>query len=128
MHEVEDGNVVAARELAAGTATIAVTAFGAPVLFPLAEGRVLVISIVTGMLAALVTDWRARTGVTIASVMTLIVFVAPGSLAGDSAPWSYTPLIGFAALLGCGYRWLTHATTPAAGTCPPDFWGGRVEQ
>lgn len=128
MHGVEDGKVVAAREFAAGMAMIAVAAFGAPMLFPgpLPAGRVLVMSVVTGILVALLTDWRARTGITAASVVIFVVFVAPGpgSLTGDSSPWPYTPLIGFAAFLGWGYRWLAHATP----TGDPSQPGSRVDE
>ena len=114
MQDVEDGKVVATREFAAGTAMIAVAAFAAPVLFPdpPPAGRVLVISMVTGMLCAVLTDWRARICVTIAAVMIFVVAVAPvpESPTGDSASWPYTPLIGLAAFLGYGYRLLAHAT------------------
>jgi hypothetical protein len=114
---VENSAIVATREFIAGVAVIVVAAFALPVLFPNPSpaGRALVMSVVTGVLMALFTDWRARLGVATASIMAFAGFAGPGSgaLTSDPGLWSYTPLIGLAATLGCGYRLIADVATGA---------------
>ena len=112
---VEDSKLVAARELAAGIAGIVVAGFAASVLFPSTSpaGRVLIMSVVCGVLVALFTDWRARAGVTVGAVVVFVGFGAPdsGAMTTDGAPWSYTPSFALAVLLGCGLRRIAHSTS-----------------
>ena len=71
-------------------------------------------SVAAGLPAAQCTDWRVRAGVTAASAVAFIGFagVGAGAVTGEPTLWSYTPLIALAAVLGCGYRIIAHATAP----------------
>jgi hypothetical protein len=109
----EDGQVNATFELVAGTAAVIVSGFVAAALFPGAEpaGRVVVMAVAVGLFAALTTDWRAGAGVAVIAALVFVGFLTHkyAVLTGDPTPWSFTPLIGLAALLGRGYHRLTQA-------------------
>lgn len=112
MRRIEDRTAVLIRELCAGGAALVVTAFVAPVISagPNPAGRALIMAVVTGMIAALVSDWRARIGVAAASVVIFIAFLAAsaGATTGGTPSWSFTPVFVLAAGLGSGYRLLAH--------------------
>ena len=115
MPQLRDGDVVLIRELVGGAAAVVVAGVLAVVLFPWGEpaGRVLVMAVACGAVAAWVSQWRVRLAVV---VLTGLIFA--GVLGDDwtyppgaPGPWSYVPVIGFAALLGSGYRRLRRAET-----------------
>ena len=92
---VETATVVATRQLMAGSAMVVVAGFAAVVLFPRAEpvGRVLVMAIAAGVLAALLTHWRACLGVMATAMLVFVGVLMHGSdlEPGGPGPWSYTP-------------------------------------
>jgi hypothetical protein len=108
-----DGSVNATFELVAGTAAVVVAGFAAVALFPApgAAGRLVVLAVAVGLVAAVCTDWRAAAGVAAVAALVFVGFLTHryGVLTGDPTPWSFTPLLGFATVLGRGYRRLTHA-------------------
>jgi hypothetical protein len=119
----QDGTGNATFELVAGTAAAVVVAgFAAAALFPAPgpAGRVVVMAVAVGLCAAVATDWRAAAGVAVLAALVFVGFLTHryGVLTGDPSPWSRTPLLGLATVLGRGYRGLTHATPqprPRAG-------------
>jgi hypothetical protein len=127
VRRIEDRTAVMARELGAGVAALVATAFAAPVIStsPAPTGRALLMAIVTGTVTALISDWRARLGVTATSMVIFVAFVEPfpGATNGVAAPWAFTPLIALAALLGTGYRLLARASR-SAGPNQPDNHAG----
>ena len=108
MRDDEERAISAAFEFAAGTAAIVVAGFAAATLFPPGEpaGRALIMAIVVGVLCALFTAWRACAGIAVVAVLVFVGFLTHryGTLTGAPAPWSYTPVFGFAVLVGRGYR------------------------
>jgi hypothetical protein len=123
---VETATVAVTRQVIAGSAMVVVAGFAAGVLFPTAEpvGRVLVMALATGVLAALVTDWRACLGVLVTSMLVFGGVLVPGfgGNAGGPAPWSYTPLLVFATMLGFGFRRIIGpgtAADPQSSNGPP---------
>jgi hypothetical protein len=100
----------AAFELAAGCVAVVAAAFLAAAAFGPAEqaDRAVLMAICAGGLAAVLRDWRALAGVTVIAALLFVGFLAhqAGQLTGDPAPWRYTLIIGFAALLGRGQRWI----------------------
>jgi hypothetical protein len=109
----EDGTVNTTFELVAGTVAVVVAGFVAVALFPAPglAGRLVVTAITVGLFAAMATDWRAAAGVAVLAALVFVGFLTHryGVLTGDPMPWSVTPLLGFAMLLGRGYRRLAHA-------------------
>lgn len=109
----DEGATGAAFEFAAGTAAIIVGGFAAATLFHPAEpaGRALVMAVVVGVLCVLFTDWRACAGIAVIAVLVFVGFLTHqyGTLTGAPTPWSYSPVFGFAMLVGRGYRRLTRA-------------------
>lgn len=105
-------NLVVTRELVGGLMAMTVAALGSGALYPGTSpaGRVFVVSVACGVLAAVLTDWRARVAVTAAAVVIFIVHLAPERdvPTGDVTSWSYSPLIMAAAIVGTGYHWMTH--------------------
>jgi hypothetical protein len=97
-------------ELAAGCVAVVAVAFAAAALFGPAEqtDRAVVMAIGAGVLAAMLRDWRALAGVTVIAALVFVGFLAhqAGQLTGDPAAWRNTLIIGFAALLGRGPRWI----------------------
>ncbi|MEV4809821.1 hypothetical protein [Micromonospora avicenniae] len=98
-----------------GVATGAVLVVGATLLaaalFSPAElsGRVAVVAIAVGGYAALVPGLRALAAVTLLAVACFIGFLVNrfGELTDVSGEvWAYAAVIGFAAVLGVGYRYL----------------------
>lgn len=113
MRDDEDGSVNATFELVAGTAAVVVAGFAAVALLPAPgpAGRIVVMAIVVGLVAAVCTDWCAAAGVAAVAALVFVGFLTHryGVLTGDPTPWSFTPLLGFAMVLGRGYRRLSHA-------------------
>jgi hypothetical protein len=103
--------------LVVGAALVAALAF-APSDLP---GRVLLIAAVVGAYAAAVADLRAVAAVSALAAATFVGFLAHryGQLTGPGHAWSYTVLIGFAAVLGTGYRYLRAISAGHEGTPPP---------
>jgi hypothetical protein len=91
-------------ELAAGCGAVVVAAFIAAATFGPAEpvDRAVVMAIAVAGLAAVLRDWRASAGVTVLAALVFVGFLVhqAGQLTGDPAPWRYTLILGFAALLG----------------------------
>ena len=114
----ETATVALTRQAIAGSAMVVVAGFAAAVLFPTAEpaGRVVVMALATGVLAAFVTDWRACLGVLVTSMLVFGGVLVPGSgvNAGGPAAWSYTPLLVLATMLGVGYRRMIDPGTAAS--------------
>ena len=130
----EDGTVNATFELVAGTAAVVVAGFAAVALLPAPGpfGRLAVLAVAVGLVAAVATDWRAAAGVAAVAALVFVGFLTHryGVLTGDPAPWSCTPLLGFATVLGRGYRRLTHAVPkpqPQRGAAVTSLlvWGDR---
>jgi len=98
--------------LAGGCVGVIVAAFGAAA-FPAGHGgaRPVVMALAAGAAAAIVRDWRACLGVTVFAALVYVGFLAgrDGVLTVPGSAWSYTLLIGLAALLGRGQRWMRHA-------------------
>jgi hypothetical protein len=113
--------VVATMQLIAGSAMVVVAGFATAALIPGAEPvkRVLAIAIASGVLAALLTDWRACLGVTATAVLVFVAVQMHGSDVepGATAPWPYTPLLVLATMLGFGYGRMI-ASEKAAGLQP----------
>jgi hypothetical protein len=110
----QDDNVNAIFELAAGTAVVVVAGFVAAVMVPATEpaGRVAVMAVAVGVIAAACTDWRAGAGSAVTATLVFVGFLTHryGVLTGDPAPWSFTPTIVLATLLGRGLRRLIRAS------------------
>ncbi len=91
-------------ELAAGCGAVVVGAFVAAVAFGPAEhvDRAAVMAITVAGLAVVLRDWRTSAGVTVLGALVFVGFLThqAGVLTGDPAPWRYTLILGFAALLG----------------------------
>ena len=117
----------AAFELAAGCAAVIVAAFAAAAAFGHAEqaGRVLIMAVTAGLLAAVLRDWRACTGVVTFAALVYVGFLAhrSGQLSGDPAPWPHTLVFVFAALLGRVRRW---ALVPRHNAVRPPVSGSRA--
>ena len=77
-------------------------------------------AVVTGMIAALMSGWRARIGVATTSVVIFIAVVAAstGTTTGSVTSWSFTPVIVLAAVLGGGYRFLAHESRRTSPSQP----------
>jgi hypothetical protein len=92
----------------AGTAAVIVAGFAAAMMFPIGQplGRVLVVAVAAGLISVPATDWRAGAAVTVLAILVFVGFLTHryGTLTGDPAPWSCTPVIGFAALAGRAAR------------------------
>ena len=103
----------AAFELGAGCVAVVAAAFVAAAMFGPAEqvDRAVLMAICAAGLAVALRDWRAVAGVTVIAALVFVGFLAhqAGQLTGDPAPWRYTLIIGFAALLGRGQRWIRAA-------------------
>jgi hypothetical protein len=69
---------------------------------------------VVGVVAAVLTDWRACAGAAVLAALIYVGFLVhrDGVLTGDAAAWPYTIMIGLAAVLGRGARWLRRAEEP----------------
>ena len=85
---VESATVVVARRLIAGSVIVVVAGFAAVVLSPSAEpvGRVLVMAIASGVLAAFVTDWRACLGVMATSMAVFVGFLGTNRVSSPAIP------------------------------------------
>ena len=68
--------------------------------------RVTAMAVVTGVLAAVLRDWRACAGVTAVAALIFVGFLAhrDGILTGNPSAWDFTLAIGVAAVLGRGLR------------------------
>jgi MFS family permease len=107
----------AAFELAVGCVAVVVAAFTAAALFSPAEqvARAAVVAVGVAGLAVVLRDWRAWAGGTVFAALVFVGFLAhqAGQLTGDAAPWRYTLIIGFGALLGRGPEWIRAAARPS---------------
>ncbi|WP_249998354.1 hypothetical protein [Actinoplanes sp. M2I2] len=103
---------------AGGCVAVVVAALGAAALTGPQElaTRLLILAVTAGVLARFLADWRAGAAVTVFAALTFVGFLAhqQGDLVSDVSPWPYTVLIGFAAVLGRGQRWM-HEPPRAAG-------------
>ncbi|ATO15252.1 hypothetical protein CO540_16575 [Micromonospora sp. WMMA2032] len=125
--------------MAGGAALVVGAALVAAAVFAPGElpGRVLLIAGVVGGYAAVVADLRAVAAVTALGAATFVGFLANryGELTGAGDAWSHAVLIGFAAVLGTGYRYvrsinldhddvpgppLRRVAGPVAVVAPPD--------
>jgi hypothetical protein len=92
--------------LAVGVLLVVGSALLAAAVFPASDrpGRVLLMAVTVGAYAAAVADLRAVTAVTVLATATFVGFLVHqfGQLTGGG--WSYSVLIGFAAVLGAAYR------------------------
>jgi len=105
---VEERHVVLVREIVAGPSLVTACGFASPVLFPTPAGRVVIVAVGRTVCAAWCTEWLARTSIAAPAALIYVLFVAhQPSL---PAAWPYTPVIGFATMLGAGYRRLAHAS------------------
>ncbi len=99
--------------VAAGSVAVVGATLVAAALFPAADspGRLLVVSVATGIFAARVGDLRAVGVVTVLAMATFVGFLNNrfGELTGSADAWAYASLIGFTAALGAGYRLMTRA-------------------
>ncbi|MFE9692624.1 hypothetical protein [Micromonospora sp. NPDC005806] len=90
--------------LVVGAALLAAAAFAPTEL----AGRILLMAVVVGAYAAVVVDLRAVAAVAALAAATFVGFLAYryGDLTGGGNAWSYAVLIGLAAALGRGYRYV----------------------
>jgi cell division protein FtsW (lipid II flippase) len=99
--------------LAGGCAAVVVAALAtAAVVAPAHVGaRMLIMAVTVGVLAAVLTDWRACLGVAVVGALIFVGFLAhrDGVLTGSTAAWPYTIMIGLAAVLGRAVRRMRHA-------------------
>ena len=103
----ESRAVVLTRETIDGAATLVVACPIAVVVFPAAEpgGRVLVVAIACGVLAAILTGPWAIAVIAVCAALAFVLQLAQPAAEGSApGPWEFTPLIGLAVLLGAGYR------------------------
>ncbi|GAA2512763.1 hypothetical protein [Winogradskya humida] len=109
-------------ELAATMVAVVAAGFAAAWLFSGAESfaRALVMAGATAVLATWVADRRVCVTVVVVSALVYVGFLTHryAVLTGDPEPWSYTPLIAFAALLGRGRRWMKAAAPAGEGASP----------
>jgi len=100
----------AAFGLAGGCAAMGVVALGTAALVAPGDlaGRAAAMAMAVGVLAAVLVDWRASTGVTVVAALIFVGFLAhrDGDLTGSASAWPYTTAIGFALVLGRGARWI----------------------
>jgi hypothetical protein len=115
---VETTAVVVTRRLIAGSAIILVAGFATVMVFPGPEptGRILTMTIVTGVLAAFAADWRACLGIMATSMLVFVDLpvLGFGVEPGGFAVWCYTPLLALATMLGFGYRRMINSSAPEA--------------
>ncbi|WP_431895929.1 hypothetical protein [Micromonospora haikouensis] len=101
----------------------------AAAVFPPTEppGRMLVMAVAAGVVASTVADLRAVAAVTALGMATYVGFLANqfGDLTATADAWAYAVVIGFAAALGSGYRYMRSIQGPTgdepatgAGTRP----------
>jgi cell division protein FtsW (lipid II flippase) len=123
--EVDDASSTAAFGLAGGCAAAVVAALAAAAFMPPGHlgARMLVMAVTVGILAAVLTDWRACAGVAVVAALIFVGFLAhrDGVLTGDTRAWPYTIIIGVAAVLGRGRRWMRHAALREDDSIP-DFY------
>jgi hypothetical protein len=105
-HNAESATVVMARESLTAAGIVVVAAFAAVVLFPAGPmaGRAAVMAVAVGCATRYVADWRVCTAVTALSMLVLVAALADGMPTTEHQPWSYTPVIVLAAVLGSDYR------------------------
>lgn len=105
--EAEFRRVVLIRDLVAGALGVVVASFAAAVVFPPEEpvGRVLVMAIACGLLAAALSDWRASLANAVVAAGLFVGVLADGAPPAPS-PWGFTPIFVMAVLLGAGNRCL----------------------
>lgn len=103
--EAENRRVALIRELVAGAVSVVVAAFAAVVVFPAEEpvGRVMVMAVACGLLAASLSDWRA-TLVMAATAAGVFVGVLADGAPPTPAPQGFTPIFVVAVVLGAGNR------------------------
>ncbi len=119
---VDDASLPAGFGLAAGCVGVVAAAFGvATAVAPHdVAARAVVMAVVAGVAATLIADWRACLGVTVFAALVFVGFLAHryGDLTGDDSAWPYTILIGFAAVLGRGQRWMRGRAAAGQGVVP----------
>ena len=103
--EAENRRVALIRELVAGAVGVVVAAFAAVVIFPAEQpaGRVMVMAVACGLLAASLSDWRA-TLVMAAMAAGVFVGVLADGAPPTPAPQGFTPIFVVAVVLGVGNR------------------------
>jgi hypothetical protein len=94
--------------LAGGCVAVIGAAFLAAAVTTDMRGRLLVLALAAGVIAARTVDWRACLGSTAFAALVYVGFLAghQGTLTGDAPAWAYTLVIGLAVLLGRGQRWM----------------------
>jgi hypothetical protein len=111
--EVDGALPAAAFGLAGGCAAVVGAALASAAFIPPGHlgARVLVMAVTVGVLAAVLSDWRACAGVAVVAALIFVGFLAhrDGVLTGDRSAWPYTIMIGLAAILGRGERWRRRA-------------------
>ncbi|MFI6133814.1 hypothetical protein [Micromonospora sp. NPDC051141] len=105
--DAEDRRVALIRQLIAGAGAVVLATFAAVVMFPAEEpvGRVLVMAVVCGLLAAWFSDWRATIVTTAVAVGVFVGILADGAPPTPTA-WGFTPIFLVAVVLGMGNRLL----------------------
>ncbi|NMO54957.1 hypothetical protein HH310_27710 [Actinoplanes sp. TBRC 11911] len=100
--------------LAGGCVAVIGAAFLAAAVSTDMHGRLIVLALAAGVIAARTVDWRACLGSTAFAALVYVGFLAghQGVLTGDEPAWAYTLVIGFAALLGRGQRWMHAVRQP----------------
>jgi hypothetical protein len=100
--------------LAGGCVAVIGAAFLAAAVITDMRGRLLVLALAAGVIAARTVDWRACLGSTAFAALVYVGFLAghQGVLTGDAPAWAYTLVIGVAALVGRGQRRLRGARRP----------------
>jgi hypothetical protein len=121
VHTAEHNRTVVVVEIAAGAMTIGAIAAVGAVVVPATEpvGRVLILAVAVAVLAARFTRWSAAVTTAVLAAVAFACWPAPqaGVTADSATAWAFTPVFGFALMVGHGYRILTVSAhpEPAAG-------------
>ncbi|SNT65505.1 hypothetical protein SAMN05421812_12358 [Asanoa hainanensis] len=91
-----------------GCAAVAAVGLAAAVVASTTTGRLLAVAVTVGVLSAVLTDTRAWLVVTAAGAATFLLVVD-----GGENGWPFLVIVGLAAVLGRGQRWMRR---PAASS------------
>jgi hypothetical protein len=93
------------RDLIAGVAGVLVACLAVIALTPASDlaGRAVVMAVACGILAALLTEWRATVVMAALAVVAFVTVLAAES-SSPTYPWGFSPVFALAVLLGMGNR------------------------
>lgn len=102
-----------------GCAAVAAVGLAATVVVPTTVGRLLTVAVAVGVLSALMPDPRAWLAVTSIGAVTFLLAT------GDSENrWPFLVIVGLAAVLGRGQRWIRRPTESGSSLSAADGHSG----